>query len=100
MFIEVESRDECELVSESDRKNSVGKVGMVDAGLYCCASQISGMLWEVKLQCEHAFKGLWHALFDLYDALENSVFELLDRGIIFIVEALSFDPFPDPFNEV
>ena len=58
------------------------------------------MLWEVKLQCEHAFKGLWHALFDLYDALENSVFELLDRGIIFIVEALSFDPFPDPFNEV
>ena len=42
------------------------------------------MLWEVKLKCEHAFKGLWHALFDLYDALENSVFELLDRGIIFI----------------
>ena len=58
------------------------------------------MLWEVKLQCEHVFKRLWHALFDLYDALENSLFELPDSWVIFIVEALSFDPFPDPFNEV
>ena len=33
MFVEVEARNECERVSESDRKNSGGTVGMVDAGL-------------------------------------------------------------------
>lgn len=58
------------------------------------------MKWELKVQCQHRFERLENLLLDAFQALNNRLIELLDGGVVFVVETISFYPFPDALNKV